>query len=40
ILEEPPPYIVFVFATTDPHKLLPTIISRCQRFDFRKNTYP
>lgn len=36
ILEEPPPYIVFILATTDPHKLLPTIISRCQRFDFRK----
>lgn len=36
ILEEPPPYIIFIFATTDPHKLLPTIISRCQRFDFRK----
>jgi len=36
ILEEPPSYIVFIFATTDPHKLLPTIISRCQRFDFRK----
>ncbi len=36
ILEEPPPYIVFIFATTEPHKLLLTIISRCQRFDFRK----
>lgn len=36
ILEEPPPYIIFILATTDPHKLLPTIISRCQRFDFRK----
>lgn len=36
ILEEPPPYIIFIFATTDPDKLLPTIISRCQRFDFRK----
>jgi len=36
ILEEPPSYIVFIFATTDPHKLLPTIVSRCQRFDFRK----
>lgn len=35
-LEEPPPRIVFVLATTEPHKLLPTILSRCQRFDFRK----
>ena len=40
ILEEPPSYIVFIFATTDPHKLLPTIISRCQRFDFRKIPAP
>lgn len=40
ILEEPPPYIIFIFATTDPHKLLPTIISRCQRFDFRKIPTP
>ena len=34
-LEEPPNRIVFVLATTDPQRLLPTIISRCQRFDFR-----
>jgi DNA polymerase III subunit gamma/tau len=33
-LEEPPGHVVFVLATTEPHKLLPTIISRCQRFDF------
>lgn len=35
-LEEPPPRIVFVLATTDPQRVLPTIISRCQRFDFRR----
>jgi len=35
-LEEPPPHVKFIFATTQPHKVLPTIISRCQRFDFRK----
>jgi len=35
-LEEPPPKVIFIFATTEPHKVLPTIISRCQRFDFRK----
>src|SRR5213593_46636 len=34
-LEEPPPHVKFVFATTDPQKVLPTIVSRCQRFDFR-----
>ena len=33
-LEEPPPYVKFVFATTQPQKVLPTILSRCQRFDF------
>lgn len=33
-LEEPPGHVVFVLATTEPHKLLPTIVSRCQRFDF------
>lgn len=33
-LEEPPPNVLFILATTDPHKVLPTIISRCQRFDF------
>lgn len=35
-LEEPPSHVVFVLATTEPHKILPTIISRCQRFDFTK----
>jgi DNA polymerase-3 subunit gamma/tau len=35
-LEEPPPYIIFIFATTEPHKVLPTVLSRCQRFDFRR----
>lgn len=35
-LEEPPPRVIFVLATTDPQRVLPTIISRCQRFDFRR----
>jgi DNA polymerase-3 subunit gamma/tau len=35
-LEEPPPRVIFILATTDPHDLLPTIISRCQRFDFHR----
>ena len=34
-LEEPPPHVKFIFATTEPNKILPTIISRCQRFDLR-----
>ena len=34
-LEEPPPHGKFIFATTEPHKILPTILSRCQRFDLR-----
>ena len=34
-LEEPPPHVKFIFATTEPHKILPTILSRCQRFDLR-----
>lgn len=34
-LEEPPPHVVFILATTEPHKIPLTIISRCQRFDFR-----
>ncbi|MFH1896773.1 MAG: DNA polymerase III subunit gamma/tau [Candidatus Desantisbacteria bacterium] len=35
-LEEPPPHVTFIFATTEPHKLPTTILSRCQRFDFRR----
>ena len=35
-LEEPPAHAIFVLATTEIHKMLPTILSRCQRFDFRK----
>ena len=35
-LEEPPPHVIFILATTEAHKLLPTILSRCQRFDFRR----
>ncbi|MDP2744660.1 MAG: DNA polymerase III subunit gamma/tau [Dehalococcoidia bacterium] len=35
-LEEPPPYIMFILATTEPHKLLPTLLSRSQRFDFHR----
>ncbi|MFH0941584.1 MAG: DNA polymerase III subunit gamma/tau [Chloroflexota bacterium] len=35
-LEEPPPHAIFILATTEIHKVLPTIISRCQRFDFRR----
>ncbi len=36
ILEEPPAHALFIFATTEPHKILETILSRCQRFDFRR----
>lgn len=35
-LEEPPSHVKFIFATTEPHKVLPTILSRCQRFDLRR----
>ncbi len=35
-LEEPPPSTVFVLATTEPHKVMPTIVDRCQRFDFQR----
>ncbi|MDD4980932.1 MAG: DNA polymerase III subunit gamma/tau [Candidatus Omnitrophica bacterium] len=37
-LEEPPPFVKFIFATTHPHKVIPTILSRCQRLDFRRIT--
>jgi DNA polymerase-3 subunit gamma/tau len=36
MLEEPPEHVIFVLATTEKHKVLPTIISRCQSFDFRR----
>ncbi|GAB6138951.1 DNA polymerase III subunit gamma/tau [Halanaerobaculum tunisiense] len=39
-LEEPPDYVIFILATTEPHKLLPTILSRCQRFDFSRLSIP
>jgi len=39
-LEEPPPHAKFIFATTMAHKVLPTIASRCQRFDFRMISHP
>ena len=35
-LEEPPEHVIFILATTEPHKILPTILSRCQRYDFEK----
>lgn len=35
-LEEPPSHVIFILATTEPHKILPTILSRCQRYDFAK----
>ena len=35
-LEEPPPHVIFVLATTEAHKVLPTVLSRCQHFDFRR----
>ena len=35
-LEDPPPHVIFILATTEVHKLLPTILSRCQRFDFKR----
>ena len=38
-LEEPPSHVVFILATTDVHKVLPTVLSRCQRFDFSKINY-
>ena len=39
-LEEPPPHVKFIFATTEAHKILPTILSRCQRFDLRRIPAP
>lgn len=39
-LEEPPSYAIFIFATTEPHKVLPTILSRVQRFDFKPISVP
>ena len=38
VLEEPPSHTIFILATTDPQKMIPTIVSRCQRFDFRRLT--
>ena len=35
-LEEPPAHVIFILATTEAHKIAPTILSRCQRFDFRR----
>ncbi|MBP5638054.1 MAG: DNA polymerase III subunit gamma/tau [Victivallales bacterium] len=39
-LEEPPEHVKFLFATTEPHKVLPTIVSRCQRFDLKRIPVP
>jgi len=39
-LEEPPPYAIFILATTEKHKILPTILSRCQIFDFKRIQIP
>lgn len=39
-LEEPPPHVIFILATTEPHKIPATILSRCQRFDFRRIGIP
>ncbi|MFI5155840.1 MAG: DNA polymerase III subunit gamma/tau [Chitinophagales bacterium] len=39
-LEEPPPYAIFILATTEKYKILPTILSRCQIFDFKRITIP
>ncbi len=38
VLEEPPQHVIFILATTDPHKILPTVLSRCQRHDFQRFT--
>ena len=39
-LEEPPSHVTFILCTTEPQKILPTILSRCQRYDFRKISHP
>ncbi|MCS6844725.1 MAG: DNA polymerase III subunit gamma/tau [Caldilineales bacterium] len=39
-LEEPPPHVIFVLATTEPHRIPETVLSRCQRFDFRRIPTP
>jgi DNA polymerase III subunit gamma/tau len=39
-LEEPPEHVIMILATTEPHKVLPTILSRCQQFDFRRIPVP
>ena len=39
-LEEPPQYVIFILATTEKHKILPTILSRCQIYDFERMTIP
>ncbi|HKK75443.1 MAG TPA: DNA polymerase III subunit gamma/tau [Saprospiraceae bacterium] len=39
-LEEPPPYAIFILATTEKHKIIPTILSRCQIFDFKRIQIP
>ena len=39
-LEEPPPHVIMILATTEPHRILPTILSRCQQFDFHRIPVP
>src|SRR3954451_14230695 len=39
-LEEPPPHTIFVLATTEANKVLPTVVDRCHRFDFSRPTQP
>lgn len=40
VIEEPPPYVIFILATTEIHKMIPTIVSRCQKFNFKRLTTP